>query len=694
MTEAPDGDFTKFTLETEHLEIDSLENFVKTFHNNYNINKVIPEKVILRWVTEMCKVLAVLHGKRVFLKNFLHEFNVFMNQKIVKICDYELHDIYDVTLGKKTEFQPVAKTERSSFLDIKYDMFRMGLLLLKLMTCSKVDKFNTKHFGVDSNPQEIVKMIERIPKVYGKPLNMLVRKLLSTNPAQRPDSTQVLQQNLISVHKRISVVTPENANIIVSPTFFSWTKTIKQALAIADVNDVILVEEGTYYGDLEIVMPVNLHARGTVVIMGNIYIRANCKITGFSIRGNQESTPAIEIDKGFVTISNCDIQSKGDGICVRGQASSPVVKNCHIFSCDGNGITISFKSSGVYFKNDIYDNKRNGIFVSDSDPSIKQNRIYCNVNGIQTKGECGKIKSNDIFQNSSYGILIKRTSKLLIRENYIRSNMCGIGVSEDGKGKVFHNMIFENKFHGIIIDHSEVILEENHCYSNRECGIAIVNTGKSTLIKNLVYFNNNNGIFVSEQATPVIYDNVIHSNMGTGITITKSATANIRKNEIYSNQNQAIATSSTQKSMIKENKLYDSKGSSILVYDGGLCAIIENEIEGSYKNGVEIRKKGNVELTGNKINSSGGCGVSISDLSLIVMKDNHITESGFDNVNVTKNSTCRFLTGNQFKGANCRGINLYDGSKIQGDLKKVISTENGLEDRLDIVGMVTQVIEL
>lgn len=119
-----------------------------------------------------------------------------------------MHDIYDVVLNKKTSYSSKIKTERSSFGDIKYDMWRVGLILLKLMTCSSAEKFNTKKFTYQDSTtsnNEINKMIEKVPKVYGKALHTLLRSLLSINPSQRPDSSEIIQQNLIFVHKKVII---------------------------------------------------------------------------------------------------------------------------------------------------------------------------------------------------------------------------------------------------------------------------------------------------------------------------------------------------------------------------------------------------------------------------------------------------------------------------------------------------------
>lgn len=85
-------------------------------------------------------------------------------------------------------------------------MWRVGLLLLKLMTCSSSEKFNTKKFSYQDSlkdTNEITKAIEKIPKVYGKSLHTLLRSLLSSNPSERPDTNEILQMNLNTVHKRV-----------------------------------------------------------------------------------------------------------------------------------------------------------------------------------------------------------------------------------------------------------------------------------------------------------------------------------------------------------------------------------------------------------------------------------------------------------------------------------------------------------
>eukprot|EP01080_Neovahlkampfia_damariscottae_P000157 gene157-4403_t len=700
-----DRESSTITIETEYIVLDNVEDFIQsTLTNPYY--KIIPEKVIINWLTEMCKILSVLHQHEIYPQNMIHEKNIFMNQKIIKVTDFGLNIITNICRNEKTKIlmtkrSSINSKQNSKFKKIKYDVKKIGFLVLKLMTCAKSNRLNVKNIDSFDDFPQAEELLKRLPKVYGKDLKELIEKMISNKIEDIPYPEDIIQikwnRNLNSKFDL-----ENNPTMIVSKSIFSKYKTIQSAIKKSKINDIILVEEGIYIENIIIDKNIYLVSKGNTIIEGSIYFKnEGIKLSGFTIR-NKKDKETIKIENSMVQISNCEITSKnGNGILLRGNETDSIIKNNHIHSCFENGIQISMNSKCVIFKNDIYDNQKNGIEIwnNDSNGSIKQNKIYSNgQNGIighSGGGSKGKIKSNDIFQNGKHGILIngiidqqefetKNESNLNIRENYIRNNMySGISLKNILGGRIYHNLIFENEKQGIILNQSTSSIDENHIHSNKLGGLYIEEYSKNIISDNQIYYNNNNGFVITNYSIPILYNNIIHSNIGCGIFILNHGSGNIQKNNIYSNQNQGIVIESSNKSLIKDNTLSDIKTTGILVLKGGYCDIVKNKIDNCGKNGIEIRNENSeVNFIENLISNCGGCGINVYDYAECTLKKNEIFKSNFDNLQIWNHGRCKLISDNQLHHSRGKGINVFDGGILQADLAKNRSWGNGEEDKI------------
>jgi serine/threonine protein kinase len=171
----------KILIESEYLTLNNVEEFIEsTLAQPYY--KIIPEKVILFFLLEMCKLLSFLHQNEIYAQNMIHERNIFINQKTIKITDFGLDLITGIVLNEKTEIPK----EENKFKRIKFDVKKIGFLMLKMMTLTKKDRLNVAEIHSFSEHMESNVLIKRLPKVYGKDLKDLLHKMISNKIEEIP----------------------------------------------------------------------------------------------------------------------------------------------------------------------------------------------------------------------------------------------------------------------------------------------------------------------------------------------------------------------------------------------------------------------------------------------------------------------------------------------------------------------------
>ena len=199
---------------------------------------------------------------------------------------------------------------------------------------------------------------------------------------------------------------------------------IQKAVDSASENDIIYVNNGTYFENIEINESISLIGKdkNTTIIEGNgsgivINILAdNVKISGFTIKNggpssSDSSNAGIVIRSNNNTISDCNISSNqnyGLYIYSSPETTNNIVKN-NIFSYNKYGIYTSYAKSGNISSNTFTHNTDYGIYLSSrSDNNIISNNIITNTKnmyGIRIKTSSGnKVINNKIMNNENGGL--------------------------------------------------------------------------------------------------------------------------------------------------------------------------------------------------------------------------------------------------------------------------------------------------
>jgi len=283
----------------------------------------------------------------------------------------------------------------------------------------------------------------------------------------------------------------EQTHITIHITVPDDYPTIQEAINHADDGDTILVKAGTYYED------VNVHKRLNLIGIGNPVIDSN------------ESRSTVMITADGVTLQGFNVTNCG-------YSGEPF----------GGGIELSSVRDCVIVGNNVYDNRRNGISLTNSNYNkIENNTCMNNSDGIRLWSRSpltssnNLIKNNTCFENRRYGIEFWSYSygTTTTNDNIITMNNC----SANGEGGIYigksvNCILSENTLshngNGVFLDGRDMttknITVTNNLVLNNDCGLYLWGTGlKETLIVGNTVRNNDLGVYCQS-----VYGNEFYHN--------------------------------------------------------------------------------------------------------------------------------------------------------------------------------------
>jgi len=251
--------------------------------------------------------------------------------------------------------------------------------------------------------------------------------------------------------------------------------TIQEAIHAATSGDTIIVYAGIY------IETVNVNKRLTI------------KGIDYPVIDGNGSRSTVTIAADIVTLQGFNVTNCG-------YSGEPF----------GGGIELSGVENCIITENSVYNNKRNGISLTNSNGNtLENNTCVNNENGIRLWSQSPKTSSNNViynntcFRNLHYGILLWSYVYMTTttNNNSITKNNCS-----------------SNQWGGIYIGKSiNSTLSENTCSHNGDKGIFL--DGRSTTIKNItvtnnIVSNNSRGIYLWGPGLKVItiVGNTIESN--------------------------------------------------------------------------------------------------------------------------------------------------------------------------------------
>ena len=327
------------------------------------------------------------------------------------------------------------------------------------------------------------------------------------------------------------------ANLIVDGGIDGYA-TINEALQAASSETTIQVLAGMYRESLVLDKDVTIIGVGEVeqiVIIGSeksaVLSTANARLQNLTLKQEGEENPCVEISSGGIIIEECDISGGKNCVVIYGAQSMPIFRKNRIHHAkhqkyknkNGNGISLSKNSKGTFEQNEIFKNSASGMLIkSGADPVVSNNQIHDNdKDGIEISDSKGTFEQNKIFYSGKCGMRIISSSDSIIRNNRIYSHdESGIEIL-DSKGILEQNDISDNRSFGILTRRSDVIVRNNKVYRNGESGLGIYEND-STFEQNEIFENDVAGIAVYLGA-PIVRENKSYDNVVSGIWISENA---------------------------------------------------------------------------------------------------------------------------------------------------------------------------
>lgn len=165
----------------------------------------------------------------------------------------------------------------------------------------------------------------------------------------------------------------QGATWVVCPEGCPFTD-IQEAIAAAAPGDTILIEPGTYHGDVWLKKPLDVRGAGPEpsVIAGYVYVLGATQVTlsGLTIRGGIRLE-----DSSGVAVANCAVDGSG-GISLRG--TSATLRTTTVTGADNHGILITLGSRALVIDSTVTGSTGDGIHVAASMADIRGCQMHGN----------------------------------------------------------------------------------------------------------------------------------------------------------------------------------------------------------------------------------------------------------------------------------------------------------------------------
>jgi nitrous oxidase accessory protein len=217
------------------------------------------------------------------------------------------------------------------------------------------------------------------------------------------------------------------------------TSPLQVRIDLARPGDVIVVEAGTYRGDLVIDRPVTLIGRGRPVLEGSgtgsvVRIRAaDVRIEGFDIDGRGggdlgQDASGIHVAAPRATITDCSIRRSLFGIYLR-EASGATVERARIDGIPGkdpgeigSGIHV-WNTNGFHLTGNEIARVRDGIYIqSSTNGLVRDNRARDLRYGLHYMFSDDNVFEGNTFENGAAGTALMYSRRIAFRRNRFLRN--------------------------------------------------------------------------------------------------------------------------------------------------------------------------------------------------------------------------------------------------------------------------------
>ena len=454
---------------------------------------------------------------------------------------------------------------------------------------------------------------------------------------------------------------------------------IQAAVNSAHSGDTIIVENGTYVGNIDIsrgyaddlnnliLMSASGNPVDTVIVADNsaatavdvisIKYKTNVTVKGFTISGARPNMAGISLYQGKkCTVENNVFLNNGIGVKLQGPSCTDnVIRNNKIDRTNAVG-------TGT------------GINIGDSDyTKVSKNSVSNYKDGIRVTGSNSResrISENSINQNVNSGILLEKARGVTLEGNTVNLNrIVGIYLSESNENNLTNNNVLminstvDNTLtNGITLYNSDSNTVSSNYASMSDHGI-FLNTCKNNRLQNNKVPNNLYGIAMRYSHNNRIINNNADGNKW-GIYLTWEDSGNTISDN---SANMCVDAGIYLTSLCGENNLVDNNTVNSNTYSGIHLETHNNIISNNYATGnlrgIFLLGQGCYEntLSNNVVNFSTGNGIRLvntsNDNKLV---SNNINSNSEDGIYLF-NSNNSYLDSNNAQGNNI-GIHVENSS--------------------------------
>lgn len=238
--------------------------------------------------------------------------------------------------------------------------------------------------------------------------------------------------NVISLYVVNTTSVKASPKMIVVPDNYP---TIGAAISNASEGETILVKNGIYFENLQVLKPLSIigeNSKNTIIVGGQsahvIYIKANnVKVSGFTIENaNYSDFRDYYIGVYLDVATGCNISGNNIVNNLRGvetyRSQSCVISGNNVTANKNQGLII-FGDSNAVFGNNVTNNGWAGIVISGSSNTISGNNIKNNGEGgiCVTYSSNLNVFGNNITENNGYGVSVYSSNNTFYYNNFINN---------------------------------------------------------------------------------------------------------------------------------------------------------------------------------------------------------------------------------------------------------------------------------
>lgn len=342
------------------------------------------------------------------------------------------------------------------------------------------------------------------------------------------------------------------AQIIVDYSGRGDYRSIMEAVAAASPGQTIVVKAGSYREKIFVDKALKLYGEGRDKVkisfdadsVLEVYGQKGIEIKGFSFSpGGGRSDKPVCLFKG-----------------------SPIFKECRVAGGE------------------------KGIHIQSGSPTLQENLIERNLNGIYVDG----------------------ISTPIIENNHCSNNECGIFFADQAKGRVISNRCTRNTTGIIVSNNAAPDLTENICSDNRDSGISYLKSGGGKAAGNECK-KNTNGITVIDISKPSLEKNICSQNREAGIFYNGRALGSAKANDCNRNNTHGIQLSQKSQPLLEGNQCTRNKLMGIAYFDSAAGTASYNHCVRNDLHGILVRAQAQPNLEGNQCNENKEAGIAYFD---------------------------------------------------------------------------------